>query len=45
MRTLSILIDKKSIQKLKALSKKWDRSVSWLVRDAVKRYLPKSKKR
>ncbi|MFH1332534.1 MAG: ribbon-helix-helix protein, CopG family [archaeon] len=45
MKTLSILIDKKSIQKLKALSKKLDRSVSWLVRDAVKRYLPKYKKR
>lgn len=45
MKNVSILIDKKSIDKLKALSKKLDRSVSWLVRDAIKKYLPKSKKR
>lgn len=44
MRTLSILVDKKSIEKLKKLSKKVDRSVSWLIRDALKKYLPKNKK-
>ncbi len=45
MKTLSIIIDKKNMAKLKALSKKLDRSMSWLVRDAVKKYLPKSFKR
>ncbi len=44
MKTQSILIDSKTIKKLKALSKKLDRSVSWMVREALKKYLPTNKK-
>lgn len=44
MRALSIIIDDMNMKKLKAMSKKLDRSVSWLVRQALKKYLPKGKK-
>ncbi len=45
MRALSIIIDDANLKKLKNMSKKLDRSVSWLVRQALKKYLPKNKKR
>lgn len=45
MRVLSIIMDDMSMKKLRALSKKLDRSVSWLVREAVKKYLPKKVKK
>ncbi|MFH1210391.1 MAG: ribbon-helix-helix protein, CopG family [archaeon] len=44
MRALSIIIDDGNLKKLKNMSKKLDRSVSWLVRQALKKYLPKNKK-
>jgi predicted transcriptional regulator len=43
MKVQSILIDKGTLKKLKAMSKKLDRSISWLVRDAIRKYLPKKK--
>lgn len=45
MKTLTVLIDDETFNKLKARSKKLDRSVSWLIRESLKKYLPKTKKK
>ena len=44
MKPISVIIDDMSIKNLKLMSKKLDRSMSWIVRQALKKYFPKSKK-
>jgi predicted transcriptional regulator len=44
MKPVSIIIDDMNMKKLKLMSKKLDRSVSWIVRQALKKYFPRYKK-